>query len=213
MQSLDPTAIDVLPEEPPSKRPPILILWLVSLSLVVVLLGLLLIARTIEAGQAPLVAELADLAATLTSTAPPNPQEADLRATLLELREQNVALSRLSTELDETNINWPDVLSVLSTFDPAVMQLVELAQTNNQIILRGSADNELSVIHYTERLKLSPYFNRVIIQSIIVRAMPAGTPAAGTTTLTGAPQQPLTPEASTFTEFTVFLEIEVGQDD
>lgn len=185
------------------------LIWLVVMSLGFLFLPLFLVSTTAQEQNAAFATELATIQETLSSTPEPDPEEQALNDRLLQIRGQVIVLEALAADLAETHLDWPGTMEILSNYDQGRMSFTGIAQTENRITLTGEAVDEATVMSYTQRLRESPYFERVVVQSMSLRALPTAVPtprqAMNTPASTGASPSPQ-PQGS-LVEFTILIEL------
>jgi len=185
-----------------------IIIWLIALSLGILFVPLYLVSSAIQEQTEPLRHQLATLEAQLTATPAPNAEEERLRAELLTLNQQIRALEVVTTELAASQINWPEIMAVIADYDPALMQITELTQTESQLSLSGRANVESVVTAYADFLRDSEYFTHVAVQSLRLMTLPTATPVRR-----GEPTPaPVEPVNSRVVEFVVVITLRMGSD-
>lgn len=188
-------------EEPGSNRLMRLLTWLVVAVLSLVMVGLLVVNRTVEELNAPLPAQATHLASTLAAPPVVSSDETNMRATLESVLAQTNALSGALSTLQPSYFNWTDAMRYLGDFDANTLALTGIAEMGGGIVLNGQADDEQAILTYVEALNRAPQFARVIIQSITMRALGGG---GRDRTETVQPQQ--------IAEFTIYIEITRGME-
>jgi Tfp pilus assembly protein PilN len=146
-----------------------LVLWLIIAGLALLLIPLYQISATVSDDNAVLEAQIADLEATLASTPQPKSSDQALKAQLLQVQTQLKALEDIQPTLTANHVDWLTVIGIISNCDPQDIVLTGLTQSNNRVILTGQAVDESTVMAYTQMLKDSNQFKRVIVQSIALK--------------------------------------------
>lgn len=164
-----------------------LILWLVVFSLGLLFVPLYVVSTTIKQNNVPLVTQLAMIGATLTSTPPPDPLEAPLKSTLAGVQKQINALNSIQPTLVAGHTDWAATISVIARFDPTLMALTGVTQSDRQIIITGQAGSEATVMTYADTLRNSDQFSRVVLQSISSKTLPPSATPSSTPTLAPTP--------------------------
>jgi Tfp pilus assembly protein PilN len=195
--SADLDDLDAAPEDDKSRRSSRLILWLVVAGLGFLLLPLYQISTTINSDNLALQSTLENLQATLASTPKPQPANQALKDKLILVQKQVSILEGIQPTLAAGHVDWLTTLNVIAGYNPAQITLTGLAQPDNRLLLTGQADDESTVMDYAQMLKDSNRFNRVIVQSITSKSLPAALKT---------PDDKPKP-ANKVTEFTISLEL------
>jgi Tfp pilus assembly protein PilN len=195
--SADLDDLDAAPEDDKSRRSSRLILWLVVAGLGFLLLPLYQISTTINSDNLALQSTLENLQATLASTPKPQPANQALKDKLILVQKQVSILEGIQPTLAAGHVDWLTTLNVIAGYNPAQITLTGLAQPDNRLLLTGQADDESTVMDYAQVLKDSNRFNRVIVQSITSKSLPAALKT---------PDDKPKP-ANKVTEFTISLEL------
>lgn len=172
-----------------------IVIGLVGFSLLSLILALFLIAASIRNDIGRSESNLAALQARLMRLSTPAPEVQELMTTLtntLTLADTLVAAR------PPVGINWPAVVTVIGSYDPAAITLTALTQSDNRITLTGEAVDDVVVVTYARLLETSDLFANVVLQSLL---RPTPTTVAAQTTPTALTQ----PTASI--EFVIIIEL------
>lgn len=172
-----------------------IVIGLVGFSLLSLILALFLIATSIRNDIGRSESNLAALQVRLMRLSTPAPEVQELMTTLtntLTLADTLVAAR------PPVGINWPAVVTVIGSYDPAAITLTALTQSDNRITLTGEAVDDVVVVTYARLLETSDLFANVVLQSLL---RPTPTTVAAQTTPTALTQ----PTASI--EFVIIIEL------
>jgi hypothetical protein len=164
--------IDVDEQEPDApRRLPALTRWLVALGMILVLITLTLVSQTIQDQTLPMLTEVESMRATLTAVPQPLPGREEIGADMIQFMTNASTLSSLTATLTASHVIWPDVINRLSDYNASRVFLTAIAeQPGGTIVVSGQAINEQVVIDYTDRLRQSPRFSSVVVQSITLKS-------------------------------------------
>lgn len=188
-------------DESGSNRLMRMLTWLVIAVLSLVMVGLLVVNRTVQELNAPLPARATELASTLAAPPGISGEESNMRATIESVLAQANALSAVISTLEPGYFNWTAAMRYLGNFDANTLNLTGIAEMNGGIVLNGQADDERAILTYVDALNRAPQFARVVIQSITMRTL--GGNSGGRGSVETAPAQQVA-------EFTIFIEITRG---
>lgn len=201
--------VEELDEEvgPPSR----LATWLILFGLGALLVPLALVMLTIKQDNDTLQADMDQLQQTIDSQSAVGPDEQAAQDEILALREQVRALESAQTTLDDSYVDWPVVMTVIGNYHQGEMALTSVAQTDSlTLILKGEAGAEAIVMSYAAMLEDSGRFERVVVQSILLRPPATPTPGPAQPTATPPAEAALSPTPTTaapVVEFTVLAAI------
>ncbi|MCB9457571.1 MAG: PilN domain-containing protein [Anaerolineaceae bacterium] len=197
-------------QEAPQQHGSRLVIWLIALSLGALFLPLYLVSSSIQEETGQLTVTLAALEGTLAVTPQPAAQEQALQDTLLQLRGQINEMQPVITGLQTSKIDWLHTFAVVGTYDTTRMTLTAVSQTENRLVLTGQATSETDVMTYFQMLDESLIFDRVIVQSIILRDMTGSQATAKPVIRDNPPIEEVPVER--MSEFNIMLELKVGED-
>jgi hypothetical protein len=155
------------PEQP--RRTSGLTKWLIAFGLLILFLGLYLVSATIRETNDGLTEQLDTLRATLTVVPEPLPGREDMSATRMALLGNVSALQDTNAMLEAQHVNWPEIINLLADYNTSQLNLSGIVESEDQIVVTGIALDEVVVMNYSDRLRQSYRFDRVVIQSITVR--------------------------------------------
>lgn len=143
-----------------------LVLWLIVMSISFLVIPVFLTGSVIQEERMMVEEQLAGLQAELDVTPPVDPQIERLESELLTLRNSTSDMESLQTTLQATNIDWTTIMLSFLAYDPNLMELTAITQTDRRIIVNGRADDESDLMAYVDVLRDSGLFAQVILQSI-----------------------------------------------
>jgi Tfp pilus assembly protein PilN len=153
-----------------------LVQWLIVLGLALGIVPLYLLSSTVKAETTSLQTRLDELQEQLVG-APEMPADAEqLEGDIAMLQEQAAELDNLWIALANRHIDWPDVLPTITTYDPELVRLTGMTQSENRILIAGQARHEAAALAYADQLESSGQFAHVSMQSMTVLG-PADVPA------------------------------------
>jgi len=122
---------------------------------------------------------------------------AEVQALTVTLSNTRLLADKLAAAAPPLGANWPAVIAVIDRYDPTLITLTSITQTDNRITLSGQAVNDLVVVDYEKMLKESGLFNDVILQSL--KRMTPTAAASETPTVTVATAETV--------EFVIMIEL------
>ena len=186
----------VIPEAAETNGPPKLatrkpfVLWLTIIGLGLLFVPFYLTAQTAQQDNLRLESDLSQ-AQTDVASVPTLPAGAkQLQATVTAMQAQIDQLQPIQGTLVAGHLDWPTILSIVAGYDHMQLVLTGITQTDDRLVITGRASGDVAVTAYSQALKDSARFSRVVIQSITQLAGP--TPHAGPTQLAppaGTPNQ------------------------
>lgn len=177
------------------------VIGLVAFSLLILLLALYLISTSVQNDIARSEANVASLQSQIIGLQTPAPAVQELLTTLTT----TLALAaKLEAARPPVGRNWPALVAVLGSYDPAAITLTALRQEGNRITLTGQAVNDSSAVDYVHRLEESALFTVVVLESIVL-VTPTPQPKAGSTPAAAAPVA----SAPALVNFVITIELSV----
>jgi Tfp pilus assembly protein PilN len=198
-------------EETPQPRGSRLVIWLVVLSLGALFLPLYLVSTSIQEETQTLTVTLTAIQATLEFTPEPAEQELALENTLSHLRDQINALQPVITGLVESKVDWLNTFAVIGRYDAGRIILTGVSQTENRLVLTGQATSESDVMAYFQLLDESTTFDRVVVQSIVLRETSSSAATVKPIIRDNPPVEDVPVER--ISEFNILIELKVGADE
>jgi len=198
-------------EEAPPPRGSRIVIWLVILSLGALFLPLYLVSTSIQDETQTLSVTLTAVQATLVFTPEPLEQELALQDTLAQLRDQVNALQPVIAGLVASQVDWLNSFAVIGSYDPTRITLNGIAQTENRLVLTGQATSEGDIMAYFQLLDESTTFDRVVVQSIVLREVSSSPATAKPIIRDAAPTEEI--PAERISEFNILVELKVGTDE
>ncbi|HET90434.1 MAG TPA: hypothetical protein ENN99_06825, partial [Chloroflexi bacterium] len=157
------------------------ILWLIASSCLILFLPLYLVASTVRGAVQRLDANLAAVQLTLTSAAIPGPHVQPLLDELVQVQEMGSTLEAAHTDLTDHHVDWSAVMAAIGDYDPALLTLDSIRQSDRRLTLRGHALSDSVVLAYSQALESSALFSSVVVESIAPFAPPTSEPGPTTT--------------------------------
>jgi hypothetical protein len=189
-----------------------LVIYLVMGSLLILFVPLYFSATTIRTINVQVKASLEALQATLSSTPPVDPRLESLSSTLSVVQVQSNALQSISSTLEAIHISWPQIMAVISSFNPGQMSVDAVSQSDKTITISGTANEETVVMAYAEMLRQSGFFDPVAVEAISLRILPTLTPAPEPTLAPDMPTPtPATLSPSKVADFTISVVVKKGE--
>jgi len=149
-----------------STRTRALALWLAFLGLTVLMGPIYLTGTYAKKETTRLASTIQEVEATLTAIAQPDATTQALHQALNESVISAEQMEMVAQQLQEGDIDWADVMSILSNYDPRRLVLTSLSQEGNRITLVGLATDEEAVVGYVRNLEKSALFSQVTLQSM-----------------------------------------------
>lgn len=153
-----------------------LVLYLVIGSLLILFVPLYFVASTIRTTNVQLKADLESVQATLSSTPPVDPRLDSLSGTLAAVQAQSNALQSIGSTLEGLHVNWPQIMAIISSYNPDQISIDSVMQSEKTITISGVANEESVVMAYAEMLRESGLFDPVAVEAISLRTLPTPTP-------------------------------------
>lgn len=151
---------------PQQPRP--LVLWLIVLSLALGIVPLHLLSLIIKAENTQQQAVLDELQEQLAG-APEMPADAEqLEGDIALIQEQVAELDALWGALATRHVDWPETLPTVTRYDPELIRLTGMTQSENRILISGQARYEAAALAYADQLESAGQFARVSMQSMSV---------------------------------------------
>lgn len=176
-----------------------ILLWVVIFGFMLLFFPLYLLSSTINNDVAQLESEVAPLEAVLTASPPSSSAAQILIQTRDDIQSQVDQFTRVAPTLAANQTDWPAIVQIIDAYDPALLTLTTLEQTNNELRIGGRAQDDTVVVAYARALEASGLFNSVVVQSIVVVDEPFLSPTPTVTvaaTATSASQATAAPTAS-----------------
>lgn len=141
------------------------VIGLMAFSLLILLLALYLISTSVQNDIARSEANLASLQSQLIRLQTPAPAVQELLTTLSTTL---TLANKLEAARPTIGHQWPALIAVLGSYDPAAITLTALRQEGNRITLTGQAINDSSAVAYVNQLEESTLFTSVVLESIVL---------------------------------------------
>lgn len=180
-----------------------LVLWLLVMSAAILFLPLLLTANRLDEENLRLSAGLLQMQTQAADYALPGAGSEELQATLTQAEALLAELEPVYSSLSGSQIDWPEVIGLIMTYDINLLAVDGLAQTDNRLVISGRAETEAAVLAYASSLEASGRFSRVVVQAITVNVAPTPTSALQPRPASGV----LLVRADAPIEFTILVEI------